>query len=182
MDRRLWAFLIIGAVAGFVLYVPFLYLEQFDLESIGYILCLMLLTVVLCLGTVIRGFIVKHWMRPRTVLVILGFLGVSVLMFRSEEHLRPWARWLVASRKYTSLVLNQQPNPLTGLRYAEWDGWGWAGMDTSVELVYDPTDTLGREIKNNPRGRFTEVAEKTAFVQRLGPGWYSLTLYTGETL
>lgn len=56
------------------------------------------------------------------------------------------------------------------------------GMDTSVELVYDPTDTLEREIKLNRNGRFAEVAEKTAYVQRLGHGWYSLTLYTGESM
>jgi hypothetical protein len=53
-------------------------------------------------------------------------------------------------------------------------------MDTSVQLVYDPTDSLGRELKQNPNGRFAEVALKTAKVQRLGKNWYSLTLYTNE--
>lgn len=182
MNRRLWGFLIVGALAGFILYLPFLYLREFDLESIGYILCLFLLTVVLCVGIVLRRFFVKRWMSLRTVLVVLGFWGISAPMFLSTEHLRPWARWLVSSQQYTSLVMKQQPDPQTGLRYAEWDGWGWAGMDTSVELVYDPTDTLGREVKDNPEGRFAELAEKTAFVQRLGPGWYSLTLYSGDTM
>jgi hypothetical protein len=182
MHRRLWAFPIVGALAGFVLYLPFLYVEHFDLESIGYILFLILLTVVLCVGIVLRRFFVKRWVSLRPVLVVLGFWGISALMFVSTDRLRPWARWLVASRHYTSLVLKQQADPKTGLRYAEWDGWGWAGMDTSVELVYDPTDTLGCEIRHNPKGRFAELAEKTAFVQRLGPGWYSLTLYTGEGL
>lgn len=182
MNRCLWAFPIVGALAGFVLYLPFLYLKEFDLESIGYILCMILLTLVLCVGIALRRFFVKRWVSLRPVLVVLGFLGISVLMFLSTEHLCPWARWLVASRQYTSLVLKQQPDPQTGLRHAEWDGWGWAGMDTSVELVYDPTDTLGREIKDNPKGRFAELAEKTASVQRLGPGWYSLTLYSGDTM
>jgi len=182
MYRRLWGFLIVGALVGFILYLPFLYLRQFDLESIGYIFCLILLTIALSVGIVIRRIFAKRWISPRLVLVALGFLGVSVLMFHSDAHLRPWARWIVASQRYMCLVLKQQPDPQTGLRYAEWDGWGWAGTDTSVELVYDPTDTLGREIKLNPKGRFAAVAEKTAFVQRLGPGWYSLTLYADETM
>jgi len=182
MNIRPWAFPVIGALAAFLLYVPFLYLRQFDLESIGYILCLILLTVVLCVGIVLRRFFIKRWVSQRTVFLVLGFWAISALMFKSTDHLRPWARWLVGSQHYKRLVLKQQPDPQTGLRYAEWDGWGWAGMDTSVELVYDPTDTLAREIKHNPKGRFAEVAEKTYFVQRLGPGWYSLTLYTGDSL
>lgn len=127
MERRVWAFLIAGALAGFILYLPFLYLKQFDLESIGYILFLILLTIVFSVGIVTRRFFVKRWSSPRPVFVLVGFLGVSVLLFLSTERLRPWARWVVAPQKYTSLVLQQQPDPQTGLRYAEWDSWGWDG-------------------------------------------------------
>ncbi len=54
-------------------------------------------------------------------------------------------------------------------------------MDTSVQLVYDPTDSLARELRLNPKGRFAEVALRTANAQRLGKNWYSLTLFTNET-
>ena len=182
MKRRSWRFPIIGALAAFVLYMPFLYLKSFDFESFGYLLLLLLLTISFGIGVLARRVFVKRWISYTSLLVVLFFLGISVLMFFSTTHLRPWARWLIASGRYTNLVLKQEPDPQTGLRYIEWDGWGWAGTDTSVERVYDPTDTLAHEITYNPKGHFAEIAEKTQFVQRLGRGWYSLTLYTNEVL
>jgi hypothetical protein len=182
MKRRSWRFSITGAFAAFVLYIPFLYLKTFDFESLGYMLLLLLLTIAFGIGIFVRRVFFKRWISHTTLLAVLFFLSISAWMFFSTTHLRPWARWLVASGKYTNLVLKQEPDTQTGLRWIEWDGWGWAGMDTSVELVYDPTDTLAHEIRHNPKGRFAEVAEKTQFVQRLGRGWYSLTLYTSETL
>ena len=182
MNRRSWYFPLFGALIVFVLYIPFLYAKMFDLESIGYVLFLFLLAAVFGIAILRRGVLRRQWISYRWVFAGLAFLGVSILMFLSTQHLRPWARWLVASGKYTSFVMQQKPDPQTGLRYIEWDGWGWAGMDTSVDLVYDPTDTLAHEIQYNPKGRFAEVADKTAFVQRLGRGWYSVTLYTGEVL
>jgi hypothetical protein len=182
MNKRLWRFPMLSAIAALVSYIPLLYAKSFDLESIGYLFILVLLTIVFGIGILLRRILLKRWVNLTSIFTVLAFLGVSTGMFFSTEHLRPWARWLVASGRYTSLVLQQEPDRQTGLRFVEWDAWGWAGMDTSVELVYDPTDTLDREIKHNPKGRFADVAEKTAFVQRLGRGWYSLTLYTGEVL
>lgn len=182
MSTRPWRFPIIGGIAAIVLYVPFLYLKSFDFESIGYMLLLFLLTVVVGIGIPVRRVLRKRWNSGAALLALFSFLAVSIGMFRSTTHLRPWARWVVASGRYTKLVLSQEPDPQTGLRYIEWDAWGWAGMDTSVELVYDPSDSLAQEIRHNPKGRFAEIAEKTYFVQRLGRGWYSLTLYTSEVL
>ncbi len=182
MNRRSWYFPIIGALAAFVFYIPFLYAKSFDLESIGYMLFLLLLTIVFIIGILVRRVFLKRWINHASLLTVLFFLGISIWMFFSTEYLRPWARWLIASGRYTNLVLQQKPDPQTGIRYVEWDAWGWAGMDTSVELVYDPTDTLAHEIKYNPKGHFAEIAEKTNSVQQLGRGWYSLTLYTDEVL
>ena len=182
MNKRFWCLPSAGALAAFILYIPFLYAKSFDLESIGYILLLLLLTVALAIGILVRRIVSKQWVSGASVFAAFAFLGVSISLFFATTHLRPWARWLVASGRYTSLVLQQEPDPQTGLRYIEWDGWGWAGMDTSVDLVYDPTDTLAHEIRYNPKGRFAAIAEKTHFVQKMGRGWYSLTLYTSEVL
>lgn len=182
MYTRFWRLQIIGAIAGFVLYLPFLYLKRFDLESIGYMLLLFLLIVAFGIGVFVRRAIVKRWISGDALLGALFFVAVSIAMFLSTTHLRPSARWIASSGRYKDLVLSQAPDPQTGLRSVEWDGWGWAGMDTSVELVYDPSDTLAHEIRYDPQGHFADVAQKTAFVQRLGRGWYSLTLYTGEVL
>ncbi len=182
MKNKLWRFPLSSALAAFVLYVPFLYTKSFDLESIGYLLLLFVLTLAFCFWILVRGVAFRRWGNRTSVYAVLAFLAVSIGMFLSNQRLRPWARWLVASGRYTTLVLQQPPDPQTGLRSIEWDGWGWAGMNTSVDLVYDHKDSLAHEIRNNPKGRFAEIAEKTAFAQRLGPGWYSLTLYTGEVL
>ena len=182
MSTRLWRFPIVGALAAFVFYIPFLYMKAFEFESFGYMLFLALLTIAIGIGVLVRRVVRKRWISLAYLLAALFFLSVSLSMFLHTQHLRPWARWLASSSRYTNLVLQQEPDPQTGLRHIEWDGWGWAGMDTSVELVYDPTDTLAHEIKYNPKGRFAEIAEKTHFIQRLGRGWYSATLYTDEVL
>ena len=182
MNRLSWLFPAVSAFAAFGFYIPFLYMKNFDFESFGYMLLLLLLTIAFGIGILVRRVVVKRWIRPASLFAVLFFLIVSVSMFFSTEHIRPWARWLVASGNYKKLVLQQTPDSQTGLRHIEWDGWGWVGSDTSVELVYDPTDTLAYEIKHNPKGRFWEIAEKTQSIQQLGRGWYSLTLYADEVL
>lgn len=185
MKRRV-VFPIASFLAAVLLYTPLLYLRTFDLESLFYLLGLGVITVLLALGVSVRWIIVRRQasdsvvLRNSMVLAVVAFWCASLLMFHEQEHLRPWARWTIASSSYKSLVMQQTPDPLTGLRHAEWDGWGWAGMDTSVQLVYDPSGTLGAEIRHRSAGRFPEVARKTASVQRIALGWYSLTLYTNE--
>lgn len=171
----------LSALAAFVMYLPLLYLKSFDLESVLYLLGLLLATFALGIGIVVRRLWKKRWTNWHLLFAVAVFWAVSVSMFLSMYSLRPWARWVIASGKYKTLVLQQKPDRGSGLRHMEWDGWGWAGMDTSVELVYDPSDSLAREFNQNPNGRFSEVALKTAKVQRLCKNWYSLTLFTSET-
>jgi hypothetical protein len=180
MNKRLWGCLPLGALAGFILYIPFLYLKSFDLESIGYILVLILLAIMLSVGVVLRRFFTKHWTSPRLVLVALGFLGASVLMFLSTQHLRPWARWLVGSGHFKQEVQLQPANPRTGIRFMEWDGWGFAGSDTIVFLVFDPTDMLGEGLRKHTPSRFAEFAQHVWFYERLERCWYSVTFYTND--
>jgi hypothetical protein len=171
----------LSALTAFIMYLPFLYLKSFDLESVLYLLGLLLATFALGIGVVVRRLWKKRSTSWQLLFAVAVFWAVSVSMFLSMYSLRPWARWVIASEKYKTLVLQQKPDRGSGLRHMEWDGWGWAGMDTSVELVYDPTDSLTREIRQNPKGRFADLALKTAKVQRLGQNWYSLTLFTSET-
>ena len=42
------------------------------------------------------------------------------------------ARWLLSSRRYKSDVLSQPTPPIGELKHIEWDGWGWAGQNTTV--------------------------------------------------
>lgn len=180
MKGRWWTQPLIGALAAFVFYLPFLYLKRFDLESLVYLLAVTVVTFAIGIGVIARRIIVKRWASRRFLVAVAAFCAVTILMFWRTEGLRPWARWLVASERYKQAVLRQAPGRQSGLRHIEWDGWGWAGMDTSVELVYDPTDSLEQELKQNPKGRFADVAARTAKIERLGKGWYSVTLFTSE--
>jgi hypothetical protein len=41
-------------------------------------------------------------------------------------------------------VLAQPASANGEFRHVEWDGWGWAGQDTTVYLVFDPMALHGR--------------------------------------
>src|SRR5690349_2090964 len=88
------------------------------------------------------------------------------------------ARWLMWSRHYKAEVL-AMPNPSNGeLRHLEWDGWGWGGMDTTVYLVFDPTDSLSRV--NGHSGKYAGMPCEVALVKRLEEEWYTVQFYTDQ--
>lgn len=93
---------------------------------------------------------------------------------------RTTVRWIALSHHYKAEVL-AQPASLRGeFKPVEWDGWGWAGMDTTVFLVFDPTDSLSVAAKTHQSGRFNGVPCTVNVVGHLENGWYSVQLYTGE--
>lgn len=179
--RRKWLFAPIGgAISGFICFLPFLYLKDFEFESLFYLLALLAITLGFGAALLLRLLIYRRWVNGAFVVMALSFWVVSIGMFLSVDDLRPSARWLVTSESLRQRVLREPLDPVTGLQHIEWDGWGWAGMDTTVYLVYDPSDTLIDEIRRNPKGRFAAIAERTAKSQRLGRNWYSLRFYTGD--
>ena len=75
------------------------------------------------------------------VLLILAALVILHPLFGYPGPIN-YARWLIWSRSYKAEVL-AQPNSASGeLKHIEWDGWGWAGMDTTIYLVFDPTNSF----------------------------------------
>jgi hypothetical protein len=90
------------------------------------------------------------------------------------------ARWGVESRQYKAQVL-AQPESTTGLlRHIEWDGWGWAGQDTTVYLVFDPTDALSNAASSNRPGKYKGLPCEVFLVRRLENQWYTVQFYTNE--
>ena len=118
--------------------------------------------------------------------VTIGF-GVFVCLISASVVLRPmfgypapinYARWLIRSRYYKAEVL-AKPSPTNGeLKHIEWDGWGWAGMDTTVYLVFDPTDSLSRA--NGHSGKYAGIPCKVPLVKRLEDKWYTVQFYTDQ--
>ena len=84
------------------------------------------------------------------------------------------------SQRYKSEVLAQSGGTTGELKHIEWDGWGWAGQDTTVYLVFDSTDSLAVAAANHAPGKFNGTPCEVAQVRRLESHWYTVQFYTDE--
>jgi hypothetical protein len=180
MRRRPWFLVVLAGLASILCYSPFLFLKYFDFESIFYLLFLAFAFFVFLIVVAARGVITKRWVDLKIFLAVMVFLATSFLMFLATDHLRPWARWLTGARHYKQEVQLLPADPRTGIRLMEWDGWGFAGSDTSVILMYEPTDTLGEALRKHTPGRFAEFAKHVWSYERLERCWNSVTFYTND--
>jgi len=84
-----------------------------------------------------------------------AYIAVGVLLFTSVAILVAWnfygfrnaAKWSLWSRSYKSEVLAEPFSSNGDFKHIEWDGWGWAGQDTTVYLVFDPANELSTAAK-----------------------------------
>src|SRR5690242_690984 len=95
-------------------------------------------------------------------------IGISVFFVAwMRESFRTEVRWFVSSGYYKTQVL-QQKNPSPGeSQHIEWDRWGWAGQDTTVFLVYDPTDSLSVAAQAGRPGKYAGLPCEVFSVRRL---------------
>jgi hypothetical protein len=113
-------------------------------------------------------------------LFVLLILAASVVLRPMFGYPRPinYARWLVWSRSYKAEVLAQPNSANEELKHIEWDGWGWAGMDTTVYLVFDPTESLSQAASNRRPGKYRGIPCEVFLVRRLESHWYTVWFYT----
>jgi len=84
-----------------------------------------------------------------------------------------WSHW------YKAEVLAQRDSATGELKHIEWDGWGFAGAgDTTVYLVFDPTDALSAAAQSHQPGKFGGLPCEVPFVRRLQSRWYAVRFYT----
>ncbi len=107
-------------------------------------------------------------------------LAASAVLRPMFGYPRPinYARWLVWSRSYKAEVLAQPNLANEELKHIEWDAWGWAGMDTTVYLVFDPTDSLSQAASNRQPGKYSGIPCEVFLVRRLESHWYTVWFYT----
>ncbi len=122
------------------------------------------------------SFALRRLFRPlgHSMATLLLLLTLTALQFHSAEPIRVEGRWLLRSSSYKSKLFTQDHSQPGGLRHIEWGGWGWAGSDTNVYLVYDPSDQLGR-------ADTTDLPCPAWQVHRLERQWYSVVFYTDES-
>lgn len=116
----------------------------------------------------------KRWLALSVSVVI-----AAVLVWNYSE-VKTEGRWLLFSRRYKSEV-SSQPTPASGeFKHIEWDGWGWAGQDTTAYMVFDPTDSLSLAASTHLSGKFTGIPCEVPKVSRLESQWYVVTFYTNQ--
>jgi hypothetical protein len=126
--------------------------------------------------------------RKRIVVIVgialfgLWILAASVVLRPMFGYPRPinYVRWLVWSRSYKAAVFAQRNSANGELKHIEWDGWGWGGEDTTVYLVFDPTDSLSAASQEHRPGKFNGIPCEVPLIERVEKNWYVVRFYTDE--
>jgi len=119
----------------------------------------------------------KGRLRVIAFVVVMIYLFVPILLLSNYSLVRDHIRWLLLSAGCKAKVLAQPPNEQ--LKHAEWDGWGFAGVgDTTVFLVFDPTDSLAGASEALPPLKARGLPCEVVRVRRLDRQWYAVLFYT----
>ena len=137
--------------------------------------------IVLSIVLLVYAIIGKGRRKRLTLLSTLAAVWVvSVSLLLDQIHVRTTARWLLWSHDYKEKVLARQTPANGEFRHMEWDGWGWGGEDTTVFLVFDPSDSLSLAASNDQPGKFNGLPCAVPEVSRLESQWYAVRFYTNE--
>ena len=104
--------------------------------------------------------------------VLLAAIAAILAAVNSDD-----AKWLVRGGEYKKNVLEQATGPRGEFKHIEWGGWGMAGQETTVFLVYDPGDNLAAAATGKP-GKFEGIPCEVQSVRPLERNWYLATFYT----
>ena len=111
-------------------------------------------------------------------LLLVLAIGVAWMLSLS---FRTTVRWSLFSRRYKSQVLALPPSTDGSLKHIEWDGWGWAGMNTVVYLVFDSSNALaaatGQVRPPKPVGLPCNVYQ----VRQIERAWFTVHFFTDAT-
>jgi hypothetical protein len=111
--------------------------------------------------------------------VLGAFFGIAMAIAWNFYPVRSAARWFAWSHHYKAKVL-AKPTVNGELQHIEWDGWGWAAQDTTVYLVFDPTDSLSAAARNRRPGKFDGIPCEVPAIDRMERNWYAVRFYTDE--
>jgi len=116
----------------------------------------------------------------RTPWFALGSAWVLVFFsFLYQHQIRSGVRWATWSGQYKN-TLSRQSSSSRGLKHVEWDSWGFVGMDTTVYLVFDPSDSLWMSASSHHPREARVLPCAVAGVTRLERDWYAVTFYTDQ--
>ncbi len=112
--------------------------------------------------------------------LVIASIAAAVALLAKYSDVTTATEWFASSDRYKAEVMAQPPRANGELRHIEWGGWGWAGPDTTVYLVFDPTDSLSAAAKDHISGKFKGIPCEIVGVHRLEANWYKIQFYTNE--
>jgi len=118
--------------------------------------------------------------RSRWFLALVVFVVIATVLIWNYSAVQTEARWLLSSRHYKSDILSRPAPPDGELKHIIWDAWGWGGENTTVYLVFDPTDSLSMAAATHKSGKFAGIPCNVPKVSRLESQWYVVTFYTAQ--
>jgi hypothetical protein len=118
----------------------------------------------------------KGRQRLTALFIVVAYVSAAILLMWNYSFVRDHVRWLLFSGSYKARVLAQPPSE--EIKHAEWDGWGFAGSDTTVFLVSDPTDSLASATEALPPVRARGLPCEVVRVRRVERHWYVVLFYT----
>jgi hypothetical protein len=135
-----WRLPLYAVLGTFIVFIPIAVGQSSDISLFLYILVAI---PIISLFLLIYAVLKKGRRRLSILSLLVVYWAVSVALVANYSAIRDTSRWLVWSHDYKVEILAQPASANGELKHVEWDGWGFPGAgDTTVHLVFDPTDTL----------------------------------------
>jgi hypothetical protein len=154
-----------GALAAVLLFLPLLIVG--DLAALYLFLivpCLALSGVCALLYAAIRKELL-------TAVMVVAFCAVSAVAFVYNVPIRTFTKWALLSGCYKHEVL-ASPTVNGDLKHIESDSAGFAGIDSTTFLVFDPTNSLAAAAQNGQSGKLKGIPCEVGYVRRMESHWY----------
>ncbi len=118
--------------------------------------------------------------RQRVVVVssFSAFLIFTPMLIKHLLYIMDPIRWFAYGRILKAEVLSEPNLRDSSLRHVEWEGWGFAGSDTTVYLVFDPKNTLATAAKERMSGKFGDLPCQVYRIRKRESEWYTVQFYT----
>jgi hypothetical protein len=169
-----WLLPLFAAVGTLLVFLPFA-IASADLGEFIYIFVAVPTVTVVLMVLAIRK---KGIHRRSALLVLIVYWVVSAALVGNYSSVRDAARWLIWSKGYKAAVLGQPASEVGDLKHTAWDGWGFAGENTIVYLVFDPNDSLAAAPKDRPPGKVSGLPCEVSRIRRLESHWFAVMFYT----
>ena len=173
-NRFNWRLPFCGALGAMIVVLPKMtFGDDFGtfLYTVGIAATIGLILVVIAIRTIRRQSL-------STLSMLVAFCSVLWLLWTISDYMRTTGRWLIHSKTYKAKVLAQANPTNEEFKHLEWDGWGFAGSDTTVYLVFDPHDSLAMAAKRGQPRKFNGIPCEVPGVRRLEDDWYTVQFYT----